>query len=240
VNTTRFTGGIYLKLNQIHHYDTDCLHQHLLTKKEVKTSNNEFHRSKKMSKFSNKLKEIREAKKLKQEDVANSLFISRQSLSNYENGRRLPDIVTLIELSNLYEVSLDSLVKNDEELMVSLKNEKRKKQSQRSLNMIGFSLLAMTLIFSVAVILFAHNFRTPSGFIWIKIVLSIFLLIIAIFAVPMNFREIELQPENSKKLWLNRHFGYGWSINLATQKGLIIFISTMIILNTFFWMLPLH
>lgn len=58
-----------------------------------------------------KLKKARENKGLSQGDVANKLNISRQSISKWENDRNTPDIENLIMLSDLYEVSLDELVK---------------------------------------------------------------------------------------------------------------------------------
>lgn len=39
--------------------------------------------------------------------VAESLLVSRQTISNWENGKSLPDIVSVIRMSELYNVSLD-------------------------------------------------------------------------------------------------------------------------------------
>lgn len=58
------------------------------------------------------LKKARENKKLSQIDVANYLNISRQSISKWENDRTIPDIDNLIKLSDLYELSIDELLKN--------------------------------------------------------------------------------------------------------------------------------
>lgn len=58
----------------------------------------------------NKLREIREAKKMSQEEVANALHVSRQSISKWENGRSNPDLDNMVALSRIYEVSLDELV----------------------------------------------------------------------------------------------------------------------------------
>lgn len=48
-----------------------------------------------------------------QTDLAERLFLSRQTISNWENGRTYPDIQSLILLANLYHVSVDELVKED-------------------------------------------------------------------------------------------------------------------------------
>ena len=58
----------------------------------------------------NKLREIREAKKMSQEEVANALHVSRQSISKWENGRSNPDLDNMVALSMIYGVSLDELV----------------------------------------------------------------------------------------------------------------------------------
>src|SRR5699024_4466541 len=56
------------------------------------------------------LKELREAKKLSQDQVAKELNVSRQAISKWENDKTFPDIDNLIRLSRLYGVTLDKLV----------------------------------------------------------------------------------------------------------------------------------
>jgi transcriptional regulator with XRE-family HTH domain len=60
-----------------------------------------------------KLKHTRLAVGLTQESVAEKIGVSRQTISNWENDRSYPDIVSVIELSNLYSISLDELLKED-------------------------------------------------------------------------------------------------------------------------------
>lgn len=49
-----------------------------------------------------------------QENVAEKINVSRQTISNWENEKSYPDIISVIELSNLYSISLDDLLKGDE------------------------------------------------------------------------------------------------------------------------------
>lgn len=56
------------------------------------------------------LKKLRKAAKLTQEDVAERLNVSRQSVAKWESGESLPDIDNCIALSRLYKVTLDDLV----------------------------------------------------------------------------------------------------------------------------------
>lgn len=61
--------------------------------------------------FGNRLKQLREERELKQEELGKILNVSRQSISNYENGLRFPnDEKFLIKLANFFDVSLDYLL----------------------------------------------------------------------------------------------------------------------------------
>ena len=53
------------------------------------------------------LVEERKKKGETQQKVADTLYISRQSLYNWENGKNFPEVPMLIELSNYYDFSLD-------------------------------------------------------------------------------------------------------------------------------------
>lgn len=66
-----------------------------------------------------KIKEARIAAQLTQEQVAQALGVSRQTMSNWENNKTYPDIVSVIKMSDLYAVSLDYLLKEKEEQPVS-------------------------------------------------------------------------------------------------------------------------
>lgn len=57
-----------------------------------------------------KLKRKRLALKLTQEEVAEKIFVSRQSISNWENNKNMPDIESLIRISKLLDISLDNLL----------------------------------------------------------------------------------------------------------------------------------
>ena len=48
---------------------------------------------------------------LSQEELADRIFVTRQSVSNWENGRTYPDLQSLLRLSDLFGLSLDELIK---------------------------------------------------------------------------------------------------------------------------------
>ena len=65
-------------------------------------------------KFNNKLYELRKQKGFSQEELANRLNVSRQTISIWEVGESTPDMEKLVAISDLFEVSLDKLVKGEE------------------------------------------------------------------------------------------------------------------------------
>lgn len=67
--------------------------------------------------ISTKIKQRRIAAGLSQEELAEQLFITRQTLSNWETGKTYPDINSLLRLSAAFHVSLDELVKGDIKVM---------------------------------------------------------------------------------------------------------------------------
>ena len=66
-----------------------------------------------MNFISNNIKHIRNLKGLTQEQFALKLNVSRSRISSYEENRAIPPIEFLIELSDLFNISIDILVKND-------------------------------------------------------------------------------------------------------------------------------
>jgi len=62
--------------------------------------------------FNNKLYNLRKQKGFSQEELANRLNVSRQTVSKWEVGDSAPDMEKLIAISDLFEVSLDELVKD--------------------------------------------------------------------------------------------------------------------------------
>lgn len=63
----------------------------------------------------NKLQRARTKANLTQEQVSEALGVSRQTISNWENEKTYPDIRSVVTLSDLYNVSLDYLLKDKEE-----------------------------------------------------------------------------------------------------------------------------
>ena len=73
--------------------------------------------------FYKKLKEERLKHNLSQEELAIKLNISRQSVSKWELEKGYPNIETLITLSDLFNISIDELIKGDNSLKVKIIKE---------------------------------------------------------------------------------------------------------------------
>lgn len=63
-----------------------------------------------MNKFKENIRYLRTSEKLTQKDLAKALNVAPQTYASYEQGRREPDIDTLIKIARFYNVSLDFLV----------------------------------------------------------------------------------------------------------------------------------
>lgn len=78
-----------------------------------------------------RLKNARSEHGLSQEQVAEELGVSRQSISNWENNRSYPDIVSVIKLSDLYSISLDELLKEDKKMIEHLDDATNEVKSRK-------------------------------------------------------------------------------------------------------------
>ena len=54
---------------------------------------------------------------LSQEELANRVYVSRQTISNWENDKSYPDVNSLVLLGEIFQISLDALIKGDIEVM---------------------------------------------------------------------------------------------------------------------------
>ena len=79
------------------------------------------------------IRKYRTELKLSQDDLADKVFVTRQTISNWENDRNYPDIRSLVLLSNVFGISLDILVKGDlEQMKDEIKTEDIRKFQRES------------------------------------------------------------------------------------------------------------
>ena len=58
------------------------------------------------------IKDARQKNNISQESLAEQLGVSRQTISSWENGKSYPDIVSIIKISDIFDISLDELLKD--------------------------------------------------------------------------------------------------------------------------------
>lgn len=103
-----------------------------------------------------KIKIIRENKKISQENMAKSLHVSYQAISNWERGKSYPDISNIIMISDLYNISLDELIREDKNYKDILLEKKVSGIVDTILNVIFF-LCAVTILIYISKFFLYHS-----------------------------------------------------------------------------------
>ena len=83
--------------------------------------------------FSEKLQQLRKQKGLTQEELAQSLYVSRTAISKWESGRGYPNIDSLKAIAQFFGITIDELLKSDELLTIAQEDSKRKESNFRDL-----------------------------------------------------------------------------------------------------------
>ncbi|RHR28768.1 XRE family transcriptional regulator [Clostridium sp. AF19-22AC] len=83
--------------------------------------------------FSEKLLALRKSRDLTQEQLAEKLDVSRQSISKWESGQAVPELEKIVALSGLFDVTIDYLLKPSEIDELSIKTEMLEKQQEQML-----------------------------------------------------------------------------------------------------------
>ena len=96
---------------------------------------------------------IRKDNNLTQDDLANKYFVTRQTISNWENGKTYPDLETLVKISDDFNVSLDILLKEDNKMIKDIS----KKQKRYKLIILPIVLYAILVIGILGIIIYAYK-----------------------------------------------------------------------------------
>ena len=112
------------------------------------------------------IKMYRLENKLSQEELANRIYVSRQTISNWGNDKSYPDINSLVLLSEVFKVSLDKLIKGDIEIMKDV----IKKEEVDKMNRYGkiyTIMLIVTVVSAVPLFMWLGVWALiPWGLIW--------------------------------------------------------------------------
>ncbi|MCD7846973.1 MAG: helix-turn-helix domain-containing protein [Oscillospiraceae bacterium] len=103
-----------------------------------------------------KIKSARLSSGLTQEQVAGALGVSRQTVSNWENGKTYPDIISVVKMSDLYHITLDHLLKDESPVTEYLEYLEESTDTVKSKRNIGKLIIIATylVIYAIAMILF--------------------------------------------------------------------------------------
>ncbi|NSL52801.1 helix-turn-helix domain-containing protein [Calidifontibacillus erzurumensis] len=119
--------------------------------------------------FSERLKKEREKRGWSQTELAEKLHVSRQSVSKWETGKNYPSIEVIISLSDLFGITIDEMLRSDDELKKKVIQDSKKLAYPRwkaffdSLVLLGAFLLVIKLMILGLNYFVGTNFIIPDG-----------------------------------------------------------------------------
>ena len=113
--------------------------------------------------FSKQLKKYRELNGYSQEILAEKIYVTRQTISKWENDKTYPDIHNLITLSVLFDITLDELVKGDVETMKKIVNSEHTDKNTKGML---FFILRALIVGVPSITIFGAKGYLPFGILW--------------------------------------------------------------------------
>lgn len=185
----------------------------------------------------NKIKYYRNEKELSQEELAERVYVSRQTISNWENNKSYPDINSIVLLSEIFEISIDNLIKGDVELM-------KKEINSEEVKKLNFYATMMVILMLVATILLMPmlKFIGLYGFIpyFVLVACAMFFAIkvdkikkdndiqtykeIVAFTEGKRLDEIQKIEEKAKRTYQKVIDGFLWAAVALLISGIMIFL----------------
>ena len=117
-------------------------------------------------KIGDQLQKQRKSHHMSQNELAEKLHLTRQSISKWENGTTLPSFANVIAISEIFGVSLDELIEGDAALMDKLKDDGKSRLTRvETIVVWGFLLVTIALIFIYGIGISTNNVNDwMSGF----------------------------------------------------------------------------
>lgn len=116
--------------------------------------------------ISEKIKKIRDNEKLTQEKFAEKIYVSRNTVAKWETNRGYPDIQNLITISEIFNISLDELIKEDSRV----KNKIIAESSSKKWHF-------LVILYLIAIIIYIFYFLIFHKIFMIGFLISTFLMI---------------------------------------------------------------
>lgn len=185
----------------------------------------------------NKIKYYRGEKEFSQEELAERVYVSRQTISNWENNKSYPDINSIVLLSEIFEISIDNLIKGDVEQM-------KKEINTEDVKKLNFYATMMVILMLVATILLIPmlKFIGLYGFIpyFVLVACAMFFAIkvdkikkdndiqtykeIVAFTEGKRLDEIQKIEEKAKRPYQKILDGFLWAAIALLISGIMIFL----------------
>lgn len=155
--------------------------------------------------FHEKLQELRKSRGLTQEELAESLYVSRTAVSKWESGRGYPSIDSLKEISNYFSVSIDELLSGDK--LLSIADKENKSNIRNVCNMLfgivdvmSFLLIVLPLypnvvegyIYSVNLFNYSQATAFNRGIYW-----CMFVVLILLGGIKILLAELRIEKYNN-------------------------------------------
>lgn len=97
-------------------------------------------------KIGGRIRELRATRGMSQDDLAARVYVSRQTISSWENGKTYPDVQSLLLLSEIFGASVDSLIKGDVNAMNETIDRDAKTMKRLTYAMLAFLLLMIAAL----------------------------------------------------------------------------------------------
>lgn len=185
----------------------------------------------------NKIKYYRGEKELSQEELAERVYVSRQTISNWENNKSYPDINSIVLLSEIFGISIDNLIKGDVEQMKKEINSEEIKKLNLYATMMAILMLVATILLMPML-----QFIGLYGFIpyFVLVACAMFFAIkvdkikkdndiqtykeIVAFTEGKRLDEIQKIEEKAKRPYQKVIDGFLWAVVALLISGIMIFL----------------
>lgn len=185
----------------------------------------------------NKIKYYRGEKNFSQEELAERVYVSRQTISNWENNKSYPDINSIVLLSEIFEISIDNLIKGDVEQM-------KKEINTEDVKKLNFYATMMVILMLVATILLMPMLKFIGLYAFIPyfvlVACAMFFAIkvdkikkdndiqtykeIVAFTEGKRLDEIQKIEEKAKRPYQKVIDGFLWAVVALLISGIMIFL----------------
>lgn len=185
----------------------------------------------------NKIKYYRGEKELSQEELAERVYVSRQTISNWENNKSYPDINSIVLLSEIFEISIDNLIKGDvEQMKKEINSEEVKKLNLyatiMAILMLVATILLMPMLKFIGLYGFIPYFVLVGGAMFFSIKvdkikkdndIQTYKEIVA-FTEGKRLDEIQKIEEKAKRPYQKVIDGFLWAVVALLISGIMIFL----------------